>query len=62
MNEPTEAQYLVINALDTLGLLIENRYDEDTGVWYVFTPSPILPLAVLRQSGEITPIEPPSEL
>jgi len=48
MREPTEEQYLVINALDTLGLLIENRYDEDTGVWYIFTPSQVLPLAIIR--------------
>ncbi|MCL1465531.1 hypothetical protein [Argonema galeatum] len=44
MREPTEEQYLVINALDTLGLLIENRYDEDIGVWYIFSPSQVLTL------------------
>lgn len=29
MLEPTKKQYIVVNALDTLGLLLENRYDED---------------------------------
>jgi hypothetical protein len=58
MSEPTEAQYLVINALDTLGLLIENRYDEESGFWYLYTLSPILPLSVLMPDGEITAIEP----
>jgi hypothetical protein len=62
MREPTEEQYLVINALDMLGLLIENRYDQDTGVWYIFTPSQVLPLAIIRRNGEVTPIEPISEL
>jgi hypothetical protein len=62
MREPTEEQYLVVNALETLELLIENRYDPTSGVWYIFTSSPIMPLAMLRQNGEISPIEPISEL
>lgn len=60
--EPTEEQYLVINALETLDLLRNSRYDEDTGIWYIYTPSPILAFAMLRQNGEITPVEPLSEL
>lgn len=62
MIEPTEAQYLIINALETLNLLRNNRYDEDTGIWYIYTPSPILPFAMLRQDADVTPIEPVSEL
>jgi hypothetical protein len=62
MREPTEEQYLVINALEMLELLIENRYDQTSGVWYLFTSSPVLPLAMLKQNGEISPIEPISEL
>ena len=31
--EPSEAQYLIINALHTLDLLGSNFYDEDTGDW-----------------------------
>ncbi len=30
--EPSEAQYLIINALDTLDLLGSNFYDEDTSM------------------------------
>ena len=60
--EPTEVQYLVLNALDTLELLIENRYDQNTGIWYIYTPSTVLPFAMLRQNGDITPIEPVLEL
>ncbi len=60
--EPTEEQYLVLNVLDTLALLRDCRYDEDTGIFIIITPSPVLPLALLRQDGEVTPIEPISEL
>jgi hypothetical protein len=59
--DPTEEQYLTLNALDTLALLIDYRYDEDTGIFIIRTLSPVLPLAMLRQDGEITPIEPISE-
>jgi hypothetical protein len=59
--EPTEAQYLIINALETLDLLIASRYDEDTGIWYINTLSPVLPFAMVWQSGDITPVEPVSE-
>ncbi len=61
MIDPTEEQYLTLNALDTLALLIDYRYDEDTGIFIIRTLSPVLPLAMLRQDGEITPIEPISE-
>lgn len=60
--EPTEEEYLILNALDTLGLLRDYRYDEDMGIFIIITPSLVLPLAMLRQDGEITPIEPISEL
>lgn len=54
--EPSEDQYLIINALDTLMLLSANFYDEDTGDWYINTPSPILHNAILQQNGDIVPI------
>ncbi|MCU0536323.1 MAG: hypothetical protein MUD14_20750 [Hydrococcus sp. Prado102] len=54
--EPSEDQYLIINALDTLMLLSANFYDEDTGDWYINTSSPILPNAILQQNGDIVPI------
>lgn len=60
--EPTEEQYLILNALDTLGLLQNTIYDEDNQIWYVSTPSAILPIAILLPTGEITPITPISEL
>ncbi len=55
--EPSEAQYLVINALDTLNLLGNNFYDEDRGIWYIETPSLVLPISKILQNGEIVPIE-----
>jgi hypothetical protein len=55
--EPTEEQYLIINALDTLGLLGYNFIDED-GIWYIETPSPILPISKILPTGEIVPITP----
>jgi hypothetical protein len=60
--EPSEAQYLILNALETLELLSDYRYDEDTGIFYIITLSPVLPLAMLRHDGDITPVEPVSEL
>lgn len=56
--EPTEEQYLILNALDTSYLLGERFYDEETGVWFIETPSPVLPIARILQNGEIVPIEP----
>lgn len=55
--EPSEDQYIVINALDTLELLGNNFYDEDRGVWYIETPSTVLPISKILQNGEIVPIE-----
>jgi hypothetical protein len=54
--EPTEAQYLVINAIDTLGLLQENTYNENIGAWYINTLSPVLPFAMILQNGEVVPV------
>lgn len=51
--EPSEAQYLMINALETLELLEWRLYDDETGYWRIHTPSPILPLAVVLQDGDI---------
>jgi hypothetical protein len=36
--EPSEAQYLIINALTTLDLLQNTFYDEDSGNWYINHP------------------------
>ncbi len=55
--EPKEAQYLVINALQTLELLLGDAFDSDDGVWYIRTPSPVLPIARLMPDGEITQFE-----
>jgi hypothetical protein len=59
--EPTEAQYLVVNALQTLELLFNSVYDEDTGIWYIETLSPAFPLACLLSDGEIQPVEPQTD-
>ena len=56
--ERTEAQYLVINALQTLELLTNEFYDEETGVWYIESLSQTLPLACLLPDGEISTLEP----
>lgn len=60
--EATEEQYLILNALETLGLLRDYRYDEDMGIFYIITLSPVLPLAMLLHNGDVTPIEPLSDL
>jgi hypothetical protein len=52
--EPTEAQYIIINALETLELLQLQTFDPDQGNWYISTPSPILPLAMILPSGSIS--------
>ncbi len=55
--EPTEAQYLILNALETLELLQFRLYDESTGDWLLITPSTVLPLSSLKQNGDIVPRE-----
>ncbi len=57
MVEPSEAQYLILNALDTLELLSNAVYDEDTGIWVIETPSNVLPYARLLQNSDIVPIK-----
>jgi hypothetical protein len=53
--EPTEEQYLILNALDTLELIDNALYDEDNGIWIIQTPSSVLPISQLLQNGEIIP-------
>ncbi|MEW6496969.1 MAG: hypothetical protein AB1589_31275 [Cyanobacteriota bacterium] len=53
--EPSEAQYLIINALDILELLENTFYDQDSGNWYIQTPSPVLPIGMILQTGDIVP-------
>lgn len=60
--EPTEEQYLIINALDTLELLGYNFIDEYDGIWYIETLSPVLPISKILPTGEIVPITPELEL
>lgn len=55
--EQTESQYLVFNALETLGLVRRNLYDTNTGIWYLETLSPTLRLCRLMPDGEILPLE-----
>ncbi len=60
--EPSESQYLILNALDTLELLSHAVYDEETGIWVIETPSSVLPYARLLQNGDIVPMRWRSEL
>lgn len=53
--EPTESQYLIINALQTLGLLEYDFYDQDRGEWYIATPSTVLPISMILLNGDIVP-------
>lgn len=55
--EPSNEQYLIINALEILGFLEYQLYDQDTGNWYIETSSTNLPRSVITQMGEIYPIE-----
>ncbi|MFB2833494.1 hypothetical protein [Floridanema evergladense] len=55
--EPTEAQYLIINALETLELLEWRLCDEETGRWRIHTLSPVLPIAIILPNGDIVPPE-----
>lgn len=55
--EPSEAQYLIINALETLDLLQNTFYDEGSGNWYINTPSPVLSIAMILQTGDIVPTD-----
>lgn len=53
--EPTESQYLIINALQTLDLLEYDFYDQDRGEWYIATSSSLLPVSIILQNGDIVP-------
>ncbi len=54
--EPTESQYLIINALQTLGLLeYDFFYEQDRGGWYIATPSTGLPISMILPNGDIVP-------
>jgi hypothetical protein len=55
--EPTEEQYLVLNALETLDLLQMRVDDEENGSWLLITLSPVLPTSYLLPSGEVVPID-----
>lgn len=55
--EPTEAQYLIINTLETLELLEWRLYDQEKGYWRIHTPSPILPVAYVLPNGDLVPPE-----
>jgi hypothetical protein len=53
--EPSETQYLLINALETLELLQMSFYDEGSGNWYINTVSLLLPIAIVLRNGDIVP-------
>jgi hypothetical protein len=55
--EPTEAQFLVVNALETLGLISYQFYNRERGVWFIETPSPLIPLTVILPNGDVYPFE-----
>ena len=55
--EPSAAQYLIVNALETWELLQWRLYDEETGYWHIHTLSPVLPIAYILQNGDIVPSE-----
>lgn len=55
--EPTEEQFLVMNALETLNFLVSDVYDGETGIWYIETLSQVLKCAQLMPDGEITVVE-----
>ena len=60
--EPSESQYLIINALQTLNLLEYDLYDQDRGEWYIATLSLVLPVSIILQNGDIVPTNWTSEL
>lgn len=55
--ERTEAQYLIFNALEVLGLVRRDFYDDEPGIWYLETISPTLPVSKLLPDGEVLPLE-----
>jgi hypothetical protein len=54
--EPSNEQYLIINALQTLDLIEYDWYQRDRGLWFITTLSIILPTSVIMQDGQIYPI------
>jgi hypothetical protein len=54
--EPSNEQYLIINALQTLELINYDWYESERGVWFIATPSGTLATAVILRNGDIYPI------
>lgn len=55
--KPTDAQYLILKALETLNLLQFRLYDQNTGIWLIITATSVLPRAYLLPNGDIVPGE-----
>ncbi|BAZ13671.1 hypothetical protein NIES4071_55110 [Calothrix sp. NIES-4071] len=55
--EPSELQYSIISALETLELLQNSFYDEGSGNWYINTSSVVLPIAIILQNGDVVPLD-----
>ena len=55
--EPSDEQYLIINALQTLELLERYLYERSRGLWFIETPSQVLPRAVIMRDGDIYPVD-----
>ncbi|MGV2390002.1 MAG UNVERIFIED_CONTAM: hypothetical protein LVR29_22350 [Microcystis novacekii LVE1205-3] len=53
--EPTEEQYLVLNALETLGLLLFRVYDEDNGAWLIITSSLTYQIIPIPAMAKLSP-------
>jgi hypothetical protein len=53
--EPSELQYSIISALETLELLQNSFYDQSSGNWYINTSSSVLPIAIILQNGDVVP-------
>ncbi len=58
--EPTDAQFLIINALEMLEVLIQQTFDPETNNWYILTLSEDLPMAMIVPSGKVVGVNLPA--
>ena len=52
--EPSDEQYLVINALQTLELLERYLYEQDRGLWFIETPAQFYQEQLLSEMERFT--------
>ncbi len=55
--KPTDTQYLIFQALNSLMLIRLDAFDTDTGIWHIWVLSPATNIAKILPNGAIELME-----